>query len=261
LFLFAFSGCLEFTTKVTLNKDGSGTVEETLLFGQDMIDMFKQLASMGSTDQQKPFTVFNIDDLKNRAVKYGKEVSFVTAEKLLVNGKEGYRVVYSFKDINNLVIDQNPDSRMPMKSMGAPETEGNANEATRFLFKKGSAADLTVFLEPAKKDTMPEDLQSETANDTSDISFDDQAYEIIKGIRFSLSLSVNGEITETDATNREGSTVTFFDLDFGKVPEMTEKFKELVKLKNASRETVITALKNIPGMKVEMKEKVNVKFK
>lgn len=261
LLLVSFTGCFEFETKVRLNKDGSGTVEETFLMGKAMVEMMKQFASMGDPKTSKPFKLFDQAELKKNAVNYGKGVTFVKAEKMKTDLSEGYKVIYKFKDINELIIDQNPDSRTPMKSLAAPDTVKKTPDLTRFSFKKGSISELNILLESNKKESKADTVKPEIKQDTAASEMNEQALEFIKGMRFALSVIINGEVVETNATNRDGSNIILMEMDFGKAIDNVEKLKELESLKDADPETVKLVLKKFPGMKVELNENVSVKFK
>ena len=47
------SGCIEIQTKVSVNKDGSGTVEETVLMSNEMIKMMNEFMSGFASDTTK----------------------------------------------------------------------------------------------------------------------------------------------------------------------------------------------------------------
>lgn len=264
MLLVSFSGCIDVETKVKVNKDGSGTVEETVLMGQAMVEMMNGFAgAFGDQKNKKPFKLFDVKELKKAAVNYGEGVSYLSGEKLKRNGQEGYKVIYKFKDINTLKIDQSPDSKGPMKALASDEAEKKEPQITYFTFKKGDLAELTIFPTPkdndkeAKKDT----LSTEMPKDSVDSEANKQALEFIKGMRFAMSVQVNGVVVESDASCREGSLITLFDMDFGKFIDNVDKLKELEGLKNADNETVKKVLQKFPGMKVELNDKVVVKFK
>lgn len=261
MLLVSFTGCFQFETKVNVNKDGSGTVEETFLMGQEMVEMMKQFASMGDPKTAKPFKLFDLKELKKNAANYGKGVTFVTAEKIKKDGMEGYKAIYKFKDINELSIDQNPDSKTPMKSFSSEDTAKKKPDLTRFSFTKGSISELNILLESNKKEDNPDTAKPDIKPDTAASEMNEQALQFIKGMKFSLSVIINGDIVETNATNREGQVLTILEMDFGKAIDNMDKLKELEKLKDADPETVKLVLKKFPGMKVELNEKVNVKFK
>ena len=261
LLLISLTGCFEFETKVKVNKDGSGTVEETFLMGQAMVEMMKQFASMGDPKTTKPFKLFDVKELKQNAANFGKGVTFVSADKVKKEGLEGYKAIYKFKDINDLIVDQNPDKKTPMKSFATEDTVKKEPELTRFSFKKGSPNELSILLDMNKKNDKPDTAKPETKPDTSNSEMNEQAMEFIKGLRFGLSVIINGDIVETNATNREGSNIILMDMDFGKAIDNMDKLKELEKLKDADQETVKNVLKKFPGIKVELNDKVTVKFK
>lgn len=235
--------------------------------GQQVIDMMKQFATaFGDAKQKKSFDIFDVKELKKNASSYGKGVTYINAQKLKREDREGYKVVYKFNDINEVAIDQSPDSHTPMKSVGTDVQGKEGRNFTHFSFKKGNVADLTIIIEKGKdkKEDTPlrEDKgDSELKQDSATAEMNQQALAFIKGMRLAMSVQVNGEIVETDASYREKSVLTLLELDFGKFIDNADKLKDLEKLKSADLETVKLALKKMPGAKVELNEKVNVKFK
>ncbi|MEJ2504708.1 MAG: hypothetical protein P8Y81_00395 [Ignavibacteriaceae bacterium] len=111
-----FSGCIRVDTKVKLNKDGSGTIEEKVLMSEMVIQMMNQFMNSmpDSSGEKEQFSLFKEDDLKNKVSNYGKDVKYVSGKEIKQNGWEGYQAVYSFKDINTLTMDANPNSKVDM---------------------------------------------------------------------------------------------------------------------------------------------------
>ena len=60
------NGCIEMRTLITVNKDGSGLVEENIFLGKEIINMFKEFASAfgDSTQPQQDFNMFEEDKIK-----------------------------------------------------------------------------------------------------------------------------------------------------------------------------------------------------
>ena len=73
--LLFLSGCIEIQTKVSVNKDGSGTVEEMVLMSNEMIKMMNEFMSGFASDTAKPeeFKLYKEEDLKERHQILGME--------------------------------------------------------------------------------------------------------------------------------------------------------------------------------------------
>ena len=93
------AGCVDVETKIKVNKDGSGTIEETMLMSSEMVEMMKQFMSGFATDSTntQEFNLYNEEDLKNKASDYGEGVVFLSGKELKKDGREGYTAIYSFR--------------------------------------------------------------------------------------------------------------------------------------------------------------------
>src|SRR6478752_1348272 len=103
---FSLTACLESTTLVKLKPDGSGTVEQTTL-----MNMAAVKGMMGGANAQaKPGPMMNKADLERTAARMGKGVRLVSTEEVKgANGFEGTKAIFSFDDINQVQISQDPN--------------------------------------------------------------------------------------------------------------------------------------------------------
>lgn len=85
---------------------------------------------------------------------------------------------------------------------------------------------------------------------------------MLRGLRFSLAVEVNGTIANTNATHRDGTRLTLVDMDFGKLAGGMEKLSGLGAA-NPGAMTMDQARalwKDVPGVKVDMNEELTVVF-
>ena len=262
LFLFIsvlFTGCLEVNTTIHLNKDGSGTLEESVLMSSQVVQMISAFAtSFDSTaaDTNK-FSLFKEDQLIADTVKYGSKVKYVSGKEVKEDGKEGYNVVYSFSNINKLKINQNPNSKIDME--GVEFEEDTAHEFLQFDFTPGEPASLTIKM-PSIKD---QEVSNEApAQDTASVNTEgmDELLKLMKDMRIALNLDVNGTITETNASYVKGSNITLFDIKFNELLDNPEKLKMFKQENPKNLEEIKKIVENLPGIKVELNNPVNIKF-
>ncbi|HVO74189.1 MAG TPA: hypothetical protein VMT35_09220, partial [Ignavibacteriaceae bacterium] len=92
IFSLFSQGCLEIKTLINVNKDGSGTIEETVIMSEKVIEMMKGFSTAFSSDstQQPEFNIFDEKNLKERASSFGKGVVYVSGEKIQEETKEGF---------------------------------------------------------------------------------------------------------------------------------------------------------------------------
>ena len=89
------------------------------MMSNEVINMFKQFASSFSEDSTKTedFEMFKEEDAKKRASDYGEGVEYVSGEHVNSDTQEGFKAIYSFKDLNLLKINQNPNSKLSMDEL------------------------------------------------------------------------------------------------------------------------------------------------
>ncbi len=255
-----FTGCLDVNTTIHLNKDGSGTLEESVLMSSQVVQMLSAFASSfdSTAADTNKFSLFKENDLIADTSKYGSGVKYISGKEVKENGKEGYTAVYSFKDINKLKINQNPNSKIDME--GVEFEEDSAKEFLHFIFKPGESALLTIRTPLDKNKNMP--IEDSTANDSSssDLKGMDEFLKLMKDMHIALKLDVNGNITETNASFVNGSEITLFDINFKGLFDNPEKLKMFKQQNPKNIEEVKEIMKDIPGIKVELNNEVKVRF-
>ncbi len=259
LFSILISGCIELSTKININPDGSGTVEETVLMSIEMVQMLNEFMTGFAGDSAKPeeFKLYKEEDLKGRAPEMGEGVEFFSGSEIKTENKEGYKVVYSFSDLNKLRIDQSPDSRIPDDASGGELKE---KKYVTFNFTKGNIAEVKINMPEVQKDE-EEDEESEVKEDSISDNDLSQMKLFMKDLSISLIVEVNGEITETNAVHNEGSEVTLFSLNFSELLNNTQKLKELSKINPNNLKELREVVKDIPGVKIEINDPVMIKFR
>lgn len=263
LAIIFLAGCIDVEYKMNLNADGSGTIVETVYMNTAMVQMIQGFMAMGgdSTNQEE-FSLLDEVELRKEAVELGEGVKYISGEKLKDNGREGYRAVYEFEDVNKIKMDQDVSDKAP--SMGGEDEETPEDDIT-FKFTKGDPATLIIYM-PDEDDEIQ--IEEETEVEAEDTEFKDEVDEewteemknMMSGFRISIQIEVDGDIVETNATHVDGTTITLMEMSFDELLEDPEQFKKLKKLDDASYEETREFLKDIPGIKFETNETVEVVF-
>lgn len=247
------TSCFEMKSVVIVNKDGSATIEETALVGAQLKAM---LGGGAANDPSNPAA--GLKDMvpdkakaEERAKKLGEGVTVKSHEEVnLPDGRGGVKVTYAVADINKL--------KYVMASGKGPE--GGA-EAERPMTFKMEGNTLTV--------TSPED-KPKSANPTPkpEIPKEQMAAQVammkpmIQGMRMTVELKAANGIASSDATNVNGDTVTFIDVEFDKLLEKPEVFGEIMESgDNLTQAEAAEKFKNVPGIKMEGKKTFNVVLK
>jgi hypothetical protein len=254
----SFWGCFEFDILIKVNRDGSGTIEQTVLMNKAAVQQMQELAqSFGETKKNK-FSLIDKKKLIKDAAKMGAGVYFLSVKPISEKEREGYIAYYSFNDINTLKINQNPSEKVPLPGDGeskAPE------EPFTFSFQKGKLSTLSL-RQPEK--TFTPDSTSDTPQESSAAAEDTSGFEMMaemmKGFRMSLALQINGTILKTNATYVDANRITLMEMDFEQLIRDRNKFYAISKQKPKTIEEAKQALKDIPGIKFDMADEITIQF-
>lgn len=258
LFTIFLSGCLQVETNVYVNKDGSGTIEETVLFKDEVIDMMKQFIMAFDTTQTEEFNLIKEEELISKASKYGEGVSYVSSEKLKSNGFEGAKVVYAFNDITKLNLSLISDDAVP--SLGEDESTPTENEQIKFVLDKSSLqTKLKIILPSMKMDSEDETLNQEVNESTFNDEFE-KAKEMFTDMKMLLRIIPTDKIIQTDADFFQDNKVTLMEMNMNSLLYKPELFKELSGNKVKSLDEFRELIKNVEGFKVESKNEILVTF-
>jgi len=256
LSILLFSGCIQVDTKVKLKKDGSGTIEEKVMMSSMVVEMMNQFMGsfQDSTGETEKFSLFKEDELKDKSYNYGEGVKYVSGKEIKEDGWEGYQAVYSFKDINTLKMDTDPNKKVDLDEGGSEASD----EYFSFHFKPGSVAELTI----NRPDMNMKEAEEETedSENTENHPLDDKIVKMMDGMRIKISLQPEGSIVSTNASYVDGSDVTLIDIDFSKILKNKESLEMLKQNPPKSLEEMEAIVKNIPGMKIELQKSLSIKF-
>ncbi len=256
IFLTVFlSGCLQIETKIYVNKDGSGKIEETVMFKDEVIEMMKQFM-MAFDSTQSEINLFKEEEFISKAGNYGEGVSFSSSEKLKSNGYEGVKVDYNFTDISKLSPYLFSDEAVP--GINTSETPKNPDETLKFIFsKENSLSRLKIYI-PNMMETEQE-LPEESNDSTFNAEYE-KAKEMFADMTMSLRIIPAEEIKYTDADFVQDNQVTLLEMNMNGLLKSPELFKELSGNKINSLDEFRTLIKNVEGFKIESKNEIEIDF-
>ncbi len=250
------TGCIKVETKVKINKDGSGRIFETVIMSKIFAEMISQFAgSFGDSTDTEKFQLFDEKDFIESAKDFGSGVQFTGGESVSEDGWEGFKAEYSFDDLNKIRLEPAPNN---IVSIGMEDQQVEENkEYFYFKFIKGDIPEVIISRPEIEKDFNREKTEAE---DNSD-EVNDEFFKLMEGMRVDVSLEFEGEIVESNATHVEGSTVTLLSMDIGKIVKNKETLEILKNSQPEEIEDMEVYVEKIPGMKLELKKHVTVKFK
>lgn len=229
------AGCIQGERLVKLNSDGSGTIEDTVVWGEKAKSLRSAMEAMDQTPAAEKATKRK-EKLNALAGRMGAGVTLVSAD--VVGSGTGEKTVYAFKDISKLKM-----SCFPSDSSDDP-SKAESDALTFRLARQGGKSLLTVVeaprsdkkAGPAKKPTKEEQAQA-TA----------MMKNMMAGLKVACRVQVNGNVLKTNGPAQAGSTVTLVDIDFDQI---ASDEAALAKLATMEGEPDPKALAGIKGMKV-----------
>jgi hypothetical protein len=260
-FSMFLSGCLQVNTTVNLNNDGSGTIEEVFVMKTEVINMMKEFAMAFDSTKSEGFEIFNENELREKAAKFGEGVTYVSGELVKKDNYEGYKVIYSFKDINKIKLNPSPEDKVPMGNDLGEVEEESVDDLLKFNFKKGNPSTLVIdFPKPQMEDKLETEETTEFEDSTFSQEAEQKMIEMFDGMKMALYFNFKDGIDETDASFVNGSEVTLMEVDFSEIIKNKEVFKKFQGVKPETMDEFKEVVGDLEGIKIEFKEQITIKF-
>jgi hypothetical protein len=275
--MFLLTGCFSSSWIITLNKDGSGTVDMKYRLDKQVIDMMQSMGNGNDSAPESGADLIEQQDLEEMAASMGEGVRYVSAEPLPEDDSSiGFSARFEFRDINTLGID--PAKGAPEQEQEAQATQdGQEQPAFTFDYTRGQPSELLVFIEQdddqgngtnssTQQDSSSEkENQQNNHNSSGEGAAEDQEMMMsmmkpyFRSMSFLVQLKIKGSIRSTDASYRDGNTVTLMDMDMGKIVNKDELFKKVVDSAELDDKDVRKRLEEA-GIRIETKDEVSVVF-
>ncbi len=248
--------CLQNEVTITLNKDGSGTLVEETTFGEQVLTMLAQFGALGGGEDPLA-DLISEEKAKERAAALGEGVTFEKAEAVERGKNKGGRVTYRFADINAIRISPGDG----MKSMSPGGDLGAAAEDAQkpITFQYGDGK-LTIKMPRPEKEDLPGDTV-DIADGLANPQMEAMIKEMFADMKVSMKLVIEPGIGETNATHRDGNTITLMELEFGELLKNDDTLKKLTQIDQSDPTAALAMLKVVDGVKFEVNEEVTVTFK
>lgn len=254
--------CIGADVLIKVKGDGSGTVEKSLTMNP------ATLAEMGGakggkdptkvTDQELLSGPFNPETLKAEAARMGTGVTFVSATPIREKEKLGVKAVFAFKDVNTLKVNQKPMAEAAPSGKASPEDDLKFS-----LAKQGGNAVLTLKSKPMDLKSGATRKPKETPAPGMDAmakGMMDMMKPMLKGLRITIAVEVDGTVVKTNSQYASGNRVTYLDLDMSALLA-DEKALQAFEDVEGSVEQQKAALSKVKGMKVHLDPEMVVEFK
>ena len=246
------SACFQFSTVLTLKADGSGTIDQRILFTQAAVAQLRQLAALGGGGQD--FDPVSEQQARDAATTIGPGVTYVSSTAVNTSEGVGRDIKYAFSDINRLHLDQAPPA-----PGGMPIAPPSADSSDRVAFKLTRQADGHALLTIAVPQ-LPA-LGGDNASPSSNAPSADQMAMLkpmLAGARLTMAIEPAGRLVRTSSPYVTGQRVTLADVN---IDSLLNDDTLIQRLQAAhTPEESQTILKEVPGLKVILDPEITIEF-
>jgi hypothetical protein len=242
--------CFQFSTVLTLKADGSGTIDQRLLFTQAAVAQLRQFAALGGGGQE--FDPLSEKQARDAATTMGQGVTYVSST--VINSSEGVGrdIKYAFTDINQLSLNEAPPAPggMPV---------GPADSSDRVAFNLARQADGHSLL----KIIVPQLPigRGDNASPSSNSPSADQIAMVkpmLAGAHLSIAIEPAGRLVRTSSPYVSGQRVTLVDVDVDSLLNDDTLLQRLQAARTPDEAKAI--LKAVPGLKVNLDPEITIEF-
>ncbi len=294
--------CIENSTVIRVKKDGSGEIFARYYFSPQVSGMLGMMngfaAGLAGTEGAPASPAPSADELMKPtresleadATSYGTGVAYQRHEiGKNASGWDGYLVVYSFSDINQLKFN-------PTEPPGPFDDLAKSNPAAAAAIEaqaaEGAATESPVKFAMADGVlTIDTGVSPDTLNELSEVGGDlgggggipgapdgaqidpaaamQMAAGMFQGMRMAYFIRVDGEIAETNATHVDDTLITMSDIqpammmtdpNFMAIVKEAETFQGQ-QPDQARIDAMMEKVKTVQGLKIETQPRITVRFK
>jgi hypothetical protein len=240
----SMSSCFEYKGVISVNKDGTATLEETSLVSAQTKAMLGSAGADGGGDPATATIKGMLADkakAEARATTLGEGVTLKSHEEITMpDGRAGVKIVYAVPDITKLKY--------------IPEGAQGKGEPMTFA-RSGNT--LTIINPDKKKEKSQQpDVPKEAKK--AQLAM---IKPMMAGLHFAVEVKVPGGIASSEAAHTTGDTITMMEVDFDKVAKNDDNLVELLDSSNMTSAEAAAKFKGVDGIKVEAKENIKVEMK
>lgn len=249
---FMLASCLEIKSTVIVSKDGTATIEESVLLGAQLAAMMQ--AGGGQGDQLKGL-VMDKAKAEERAKKLGEGVTVKSHEEVKTpDGKSGVKVVFAVADLSKLKY-------VPFE----PEQEGKPASKSEPMTFALSGSSLTITNPDADKKKggdleKPKKSAEEIAQMKAQMAM---MKPMFAGMRMAVEVKGANGISTSDATHSSADGITYLDIQFDKLMDNADAFTGIMESAEGGLSMADASAKfaKVEGLKIEGKTVVKAELK
>jgi hypothetical protein len=245
------SACFQFSTVVTLKPDGSGTIDQRLLFSQAAVAQLRLLAGPNSGGDFEPVSE---QQAREGAAALGPGVTYVSSTPINSAEGVGRAIVYAFPDINALKLDQAPPP--PGGVPTPPGADTNASSRVSFKFARQANGNALLTIGMPQLPALGADPNQPTGGPTAEQLA--MIKPMLAGARLSIGIEPVGRLVRTSSPYVTGNRIVLLDVNVDALFADPTLIQRLQAAK--SPDEAKTILKDVPGLKANLDPELTIEF-
>ena len=245
------SGCFQLATLIRVRGDGSGTIEQRLLFTQAALDQLKQLAVLGGREGFNPLSE---EAARADAERLGTGVTLVSTTPVSDGTGQGRMSTYAFTDINQVRVTQQPG--VPRGAIREMDPEAQALTANLVRQPDGDALVTIVVPQPSLPGAGTPSRQANGKVPSAEQLA--MARQMFAGARISIAVEPHGTLVATSSAFVDGPRVILMDVNIDQLLQDPTLPRRLQAAR--SGDELKALLKEAPGLKVNLDREITIEF-
>jgi hypothetical protein len=247
----ALGGCFQSSTVITVNSDGSGTIDQRVLFTGAALAQMRGLSALGGSG--KAFDPVSEEQARQAAAALGPNVRYVSSEPVMTGEALGRNILYAFSDVNQLRVNGAPPAP---GGLSIRSKQLNTDQTIRFvLTPQPDGHVLLRILLPQLPPPAKKPPTGQTAPQPDAIAAVKEAFA---GARFSIVVKPVGDIVRTSNPWVDHGNVTLIDLEFDRIAADDAALTKLPGVRSVEEATAV--LKDVPGAKINAGREITIEF-
>lgn len=247
------SGCFQLTSVLAVKADGSGTIEQRLLFTSAALAQIRGLAALSGGNSQS-FDPVSEQQARAAAAALGPGVVYVSSMPINTLEGQGREITYAFTDINQIRISLEP----PMPGGGMARAPGASADQVSFnLTRQPEGHALLRIIVPTPP--MP-GASSSAQGGAGQLPLDQLAMfkQMLAGARLAIFVEPDGQVVRTSSPRVEGRRVTLVDVDLDRLLKDDTVISRLQAARTPAEAKAI--LDGVPGVMVNLDPEITIEF-